>query len=58
MVNGDAIIYLISKATGKWTPAFECNVACIDVIKKSGKILGNENVYLIPYKTKGDGDEI
>ena len=33
IVDGYAVIYMVSKATKKWTPAFECHLSCIDIIK-------------------------
>ena len=49
IVDGYAVIYMVSKATKKWTPAFEYHLSCIDIIKQSGKVFGNENVHLIPF---------
>lgn len=46
-VDGDAVIYLRLKATGKWIKAYTCHPSCIPEIKKSGKLHGNDGCVLI-----------
>ena len=48
--DGDAIIYLRSLSNNKWTPAFTCHCACIEIIKESGRLTGNSGVVLLPIK--------
>lgn len=47
----DDTMYIYGKINGKWVKGFECNPACLPVIKANDNLLC-ENVVLQPVKLK------
>lgn len=53
--DGFAVIYLKSKANGKFVPAFECHMACIPLIISTNSLVA-KGVVLVPVsKSTGGG---
>ena len=50
IINGEVVIYAKRIGSNKFEPAFTCNVACIDLIKKANSFKV-DGVCLVPYST-------
>lgn len=51
--DGFAVIYLKSKTSGKFVPAFECHASCIPVIISSNSLIADGVVLLPTSKSNG-----
>lgn len=50
IIDGEVVIYAKRIGSTKFEPAFTCNVACIDLIKRANSFKV-DGVHLIPYST-------